>query len=77
MRHKVQNMLDQNGEFISRFDELNINSEYFSENTLFTNLNRQRVRGFKKNMTYLHWSITNCKMLNIERGPLCLIVASV
>lgn len=49
MRHKVQNMLDQNGEFISRFDELNINSEYFSENTLFTNLNRQRVRGFKKN----------------------------
>lgn len=49
LRHKVQNMLDQNGEFISRFDELNINSEYFSENTLFTNLNRQRVRGFKKN----------------------------
>lgn len=49
MRHRVQNMLDQNGEFISRFDELNINSEYFSENTLFTNLNRQRVRGFKKN----------------------------
>lgn len=48
MRHKVQNMLDQNGEFISRFDELNINSEYFSENTLFTNLNRQRVRSFKK-----------------------------
>lgn len=48
LRHKVQNMLDQNGEFISRFDELNINSEYFSENTLFTNLNRQRVRGFKK-----------------------------
>lgn len=41
-------MLDQNGEFISRFDELNMNSEYFSENTLFTNLNRQRVRGFKK-----------------------------
>lgn len=77
MRHKVQNMLDQNGEFISRFDELNINSEYFSENTLFTNLNRQRVRSFKKNMTYLHWSITNYKMLNIEQGPLCLIVASV
>lgn len=49
MRHRVQNMLDQNGEFISRFDELNMNSEYFSENTLFTNLNRQRVRGFKKN----------------------------
>lgn len=48
LRHKVQNMLDQNGEFISRFDELNINSEYFSENTLFTNLNRQRVRSFKK-----------------------------
>lgn len=48
MRHKVQNMLDQNGEFISRFDELNINSEYFSENTLFTNLNRQRVRSLKK-----------------------------
>lgn len=31
----------------------------------------------KKRMTCLHWSITNGNMLNTERSPLCLIVASV
>lgn len=64
-------MLDQNGEFISRFDELNINSEYFSENALFTNLNRQRVRGFKKHDIS---TLVNNKLQDVKHwtGPIVL-----